>query len=158
MAEPTSILARLCDLQATNFEVIDCQVKEEEIVWQVQHKSAGVYICSRCGAEHATYHDRRWITLYDVPFGKKRCKWLVNRVRPLCTCTLFVRVEKLPFRSNFVFLRLSISNIGTIFKFKLKRTIQQRSGTQSASPKDASLNFYTQTATDSKEKNCAKMF
>lgn len=38
MAGAEIILSRLCDLQATSFEVVDCKVKEDEIVWHIQHK------------------------------------------------------------------------------------------------------------------------
>lgn len=100
MAGANVILGRLCDLQGTNFEVTDCQVKSEEIVWRIEHKQDAVYICTRCGAENKACHDTRWITLWDVPFGKKNCKWLVKRARILCQCSMNVYVEKLPFRSK----------------------------------------------------------
>ncbi len=100
MAGADVILNRLCDLQGTNFEVVDCQVKEEEIVWRIQHKTDARYICPRCGANNSTCHDTKWITLCDVPFGKKNCKWLVKRARILCSCSMNVVVEKLSFRSH----------------------------------------------------------
>ena len=99
MAGADIILNRLCDLQGTNFEVVDCQVKELEVVWRIEHKEEAIYICSRCGASHTSCHDKKWITLWDFPFGNKRCKWLVKRARILCHCSLNVRVEKLSFRS-----------------------------------------------------------
>jgi transposase len=104
MAGANVILSRLCDLQGTNFEVTDCQVKESEIVWRVEHKQDAIYICSRCGAENKSCHDTKWITLWDVPFGKKNCKWLVKRARILCACSMNVYVEKLIFRSKHHFL------------------------------------------------------
>lgn len=100
MAGANVILNRLCDLQGTNFEVIDCQIKEDEIVWKIAHKQEAIYICSRCGAENHACHDSRWITLWDVPFGKKNCKWLVKRARILCSCSMGVYVEKISFRSK----------------------------------------------------------
>lgn len=100
MAGADIILNRLCDLQGTNFEVVDCQVKEKEVVWRIQHKEDAIYICSRCGIHQTSCHDTKWITLWDFPFGNKRCKWLVKRARILCTCTLNVTVEKLTFRSR----------------------------------------------------------
>lgn len=100
MAGADIILTRLCELQGTNFEVIDCQVRDEEIVWRIAHREQSVYVCSRCGAEHTSCHDSRWITLWDVPFGKKRCKWLIQRARILCHCSMNVRVERLSFRSR----------------------------------------------------------
>ena len=72
MAGADVILSRICDLQGTNFEVVDCQVKEEEIVWRIQHKEQAQYICPRCSAVNDTCHDNKWIKLRDVPFGKKR--------------------------------------------------------------------------------------
>ncbi len=100
MAGANSILSRLCDLQGTNFEIVDCQVKAEEVIWKIQHKEDAVYICARCGAQNRSCHDTKWITLWDYPFGNRRCKWLVKRARILCTCTLNVTVEKLTFRSK----------------------------------------------------------
>src|SRR5690606_1909474 len=100
MAQSDIILNRLCDLQETNFEVIDVQVKEAEIVWRIQHKKEAYYVCSRCEERVFSAHDQDWITLEDVPFGNKKCRWQVKRARILCTCTNFVRVEKLSFRSR----------------------------------------------------------
>ena len=45
MAGADIILTRLCDLQGTNFEVVDCKVTDNEIVWRIQHKANAVYIC-----------------------------------------------------------------------------------------------------------------
>lgn len=100
MAGAEMILARLLDLQGTNFEVVDCQVREEEIVWRAQHRENARHQCSRCDATVDACHDTKWITLWDVPFGKRRCKWLVKRARVLCACSMNVRVEKLPFRAK----------------------------------------------------------
>jgi transposase len=100
MAGADVILGRLCDLQGTNFEVTDCQVKENEVVWRIEHKKPAVYICSRCGASLSACHDSEWITLRDYPFGCKRSKWLVKRARVLCSCSMSVRVETLKFRSS----------------------------------------------------------
>lgn len=104
MAGADVILNRLCDLQGTNFEVVDCQVRDEEIVWRIQHKANAIYICKRCGADNTSCHDTKWITLYDIPFGKKTCKWLIKRARILCPCSMYVTIEKLPFRSEHHFL------------------------------------------------------
>jgi hypothetical protein len=38
MAGADIILTRLCDLQGTNFEVVDCKVSDEEIVWRIKHR------------------------------------------------------------------------------------------------------------------------
>jgi transposase len=100
MAGADIILNRLCDLQGTNFEVVDCQVKDEEIVWKIQHREDAKYICTRCNRVNTTCHDTKWITLWDVPFGRKSCKWLVKRARILCPCSLHVTVEKMSFRSK----------------------------------------------------------
>jgi transposase len=104
MAGADVILSRLCDLQETNFEVVDCQVKEDEVVWRIQHKVEAYYICRRCGTKNTACHDKKWITLWDLPFGKKSCKWLVRRARILCACSMSVTVEKLSFRSSHHFL------------------------------------------------------
>ncbi len=100
MTAENNILARLVELQGTNFEVTDVQVKEHEVVWRIEHKEPAVYICSRCGSEVKGCHSRDWITLWDIPFGGKRSKWLVKRARILCSCSMNVRVEKLFFRSS----------------------------------------------------------
>lgn len=100
MAGADVILSRLCDLQGTNFEVVDCKVSENEIIWRIQHKEKAVYICKSCGLEHTTCHDTKTITLRDVPFGKKTCKWIVKFARILCNCRLQVRNEKLSFRAT----------------------------------------------------------
>lgn len=100
MAGADIILTRLCDLQGTNFVVTDCQVREEEIVWRIEHRADARYICKRCGAEHTACHDTKVITLRDVPFGKKTCKWLVKFARILCSCSMQVRNEKLEFRAG----------------------------------------------------------
>lgn len=100
MAGAETILARLCDLQGTNFEVIDCQVRDKEVVWWVEHKPAAEYECSRCGAKLDACHDKKWIKLEDHPFGFRRCIWMVHRARVLCSCSMSVRVEKIPFRAK----------------------------------------------------------
>lgn len=104
MAGADVILSRLCDLQNTNFELVDCQVKDNEVVWRIQHRAEAFYICRRFGAKNTTCHDTKWITLWGVPFGKKSCKWLVKRARILCSSSLRVSVEKIPFRSEHHFL------------------------------------------------------
>lgn len=98
------ILNRLCDLQGTNFEVTDVKVTEHEILWQIEHKEQTVFICPRCKAKLNHSHDSRWITIQDVPFGRKRCFWRIKRHRVLCTCSLNVSVEHIPFRSRHHFL------------------------------------------------------
>ena len=77
MAGANNILRNLCAIQGTNFEVTDCKVKENEIVWRIEHQAKAVYICSSCGKENTSCHDSKWITLRDQPFGLKPCKWLV---------------------------------------------------------------------------------
>ena len=100
MAQADLILNRLCDLQETNFEVTDVQVKDDEIIWRIKHKEEVFFICPKCDEKVFSVHDKKWITLEDVPFGNKTSKWLVERVRILCTCSNNVRVEKLSFRSG----------------------------------------------------------
>ena len=90
MAGADIILNRLCDLQGTNFEVVDCQVREEEIIWRIQHKIDAFYICPRCGTHITSCHDTKWITIWDNPFGRKVWNWLVKRARILCHCSLNV--------------------------------------------------------------------
>jgi transposase len=100
MAQSDVILNRLCDLQETNFEVVDVQVKDEEIIWRIKHKAEAFYICSKCDEKVFSSHDKEWIEIADIPFGKKRSIWKIKRARILCICTNFVRVEKIPFRST----------------------------------------------------------
>lgn len=98
------ILSRLCELQGTNFEVTDVKTGENEILWQIEHKKEARYICPQCKAELTYSHDYRWITICDVPFGKKKNIWKVKRHRVLCSCSMNVRVEYMPFRSQHHFL------------------------------------------------------
>jgi len=111
MTQADIIINRLCDLQGTNFEVTDVKVTEERIVWQVEHKSNAVFICPRCKAKLTHSHDNRWITIRDVPFGRKKCEWRVKRHRVLCTCSLNVIVEHMPFRSKHHFLTQRLVNL-----------------------------------------------
>ena len=104
MTQADIILNRLCELQGTNFEVTDVKVTEHQILWQVEHKESAKFICPRCRAELTGSHDNRWITIQDVPFGRKKCLWRVKRHRLLCTCSLNVCVESMPFRSKHHFL------------------------------------------------------
>lgn len=100
MAQSDLILNRLCDLQQTNFQIVDVQVKEDGIIWRIKHKKEALYVCSKCGENVLQCHDKKWITLKDVPLGNKKTQWLVERARILCTCSNNVRVEKLTFRST----------------------------------------------------------
>lgn len=100
MVGAETILARLCDLQGTNFEVVDCQVRDKEIIWRIQHKENAEYECPRCGAKLNACHDQKWIKLEDHPFGFRRSIWLVRRARILCSCSMNVRVERIPFRAQ----------------------------------------------------------
>ena len=86
MAHP-SFIKRLLDLQYSNFELIDVRTLPTEIVWKIQHREAGYYECSRCGAAHDSAYDFKWIRLRDVPFGQRRCVWEVKRARILCSCS-----------------------------------------------------------------------
>jgi transposase len=104
MAQSDIILNQLCNLQGTNFEVRDVKVREDEIIWQIEHREDAVYECRYCGEKHDSFHDSRWITIKDMPFGNKRCIWKVKRMRILCTCSNDIRVERLSFRSKHHFL------------------------------------------------------
>lgn len=99
MAESDAILNRLLDLQGTDFEVVDCKVSEEKIVWRVRHRQ-GIYECPRCHAKLESCHVKRWITLKDTPFGTRQCLWQVERAQVLCTCSNNLRVEYMPFRAG----------------------------------------------------------
>ena len=100
MAGTKHILNRLCDLQKTNFEVVDVKVKAEEIVWRIEHKDLAEYECPYCKAKVSTAHDFKWIRLTDLPLGPKKQVWEIKRARILCTCSNNVVVESLPFRSE----------------------------------------------------------
>jgi transposase len=91
---------RLLDLQATNFEVVDMDVKDHKITYTIKHKEAVQYVCKHCGHAHDSYHDKQWITLYDLPLGNRKVVWRVERMRILCHCQLNYRVEYLPFKSD----------------------------------------------------------
>jgi transposase len=91
---------RLFNLQDTNFMVYDMDVKEDCVTFTIKHKEQAFYICKRCGHHCDAYHDKDWITLWDIPMGMKRVKWRVERMRILCHCSLNYLVEDLPFRSE----------------------------------------------------------
>lgn len=99
-----TILNRLAGLEQTNFEVTDVKTKDDEIIWQIEHKKDAFYECRYCGFRQTSYHDKGWIKIKDYPFGNKRCIWRVKRMRILCTCSNSVRVESLPFRSKHHYL------------------------------------------------------
>lgn len=90
---------QLLELQHSNFEIVDIQVYEDEILWQIEHKKDAVYVCSSCGEKHSSAHALDWITLQDVPLGNKKAFWKIKRARILCTCSLNPQVEELKFRS-----------------------------------------------------------
>lgn len=90
----------LAGIQATNFEVIDVKVKENEIIWYIDHKKNAQYECPRCHQIHDTAFDTKIITLKDTPFGKMKSIWKVKRARVLCDCLLNPIVEFMPFRSR----------------------------------------------------------
>lgn len=100
MAQQQIILNRLCDLQGTNFEVIDVKVFKDKIIWQIEHKDDKELICRRCGEIHTDYHDWRWITLKDHSYGNRQCFWMVKRYRINCPCWHRAQVEYLSFRSK----------------------------------------------------------
>lgn len=104
MAVSHNILDRLAGLQGTNFTITDVKVKEDEIIWRVEHKTDAEYECKYCGRKCDTFHDSRWITIKDYHFGNKPCVWKVKRMRILCTCSNKVSVEALPFRSSHHYL------------------------------------------------------
>jgi transposase len=93
------ILNRFCDLQGTNFIVTDVKVTESQILWQIEHKDRPVFICPKCKSENFHSHDYRWITLRDYPFGPRKNYWRIKQHRILCSCSLFVQIEELPFKA-----------------------------------------------------------
>ena len=100
MAVINNILDRLLGLQGSDFTVTDVKVKDDEIVYRVEHSENPVYICPRCGAKLDSAHELKWIRLKDVPMGPKRQVWEVKRARVLCTCSNSPIVEEMPFRSR----------------------------------------------------------
>ena len=52
---------RLLDLQETNFQVFDMDVKEDKITYTIKHKEPAQYICKHCGHAHDSYHDKEWV-------------------------------------------------------------------------------------------------
>jgi transposase len=95
---------RLLDLQATNFQVFDMDVKEDKITYTIKHKEPAQYICKHCGASHAAYHDKEWIHLHDLPLGNRKVIWKVERMRILCHCQMGYRVEQMLFKNQKHFL------------------------------------------------------
>ena len=65
---------RLFSLQDTNFMVYDMDVKEDSVTFTIRHKAEAFYVCNRCGHHCDSYHDKDWITLWDIPMGPRRVK------------------------------------------------------------------------------------
>lgn len=95
---------RLLDLQGTNFQVFDMEVKDEKITYTIKHRSPIQYCCKHCGHSQDSYHDKKWITIEDLPLGNRKVIWKVERMRILCHCQMGYRVELLPFKSQKHFL------------------------------------------------------
>ena len=95
---------RLLDLQETNFQVFDMDVKEDKITYTIKHKEPAQYICKHCGHAHDSYHDKEWIHLQDLPLGNRKVIWKVERMRILCHCQMGYRVEQMTFKSQKHFL------------------------------------------------------
>lgn len=95
---------RLLDLQETNFQVFDMDVKDDKITYTIKHKEPAVYFCKHCGHGHNSYHDKDWIQIYDLPLGNRKVLWKVERMRILCHCQMGYRVEHMSFKSQKHFL------------------------------------------------------
>lgn len=95
---------RLLDLQGTNFQVFDMDVKEDKITYTIKHKLPAEYICKHCGHSHNSYHDKKWIHLQDLPLGNRKVIWKVERMRVLCHCQMGYRVELMSFKNQKHFL------------------------------------------------------
>ena len=95
---------RLLDLQETNFQVFDMDVKEDKITYTIKHKEPAQYLCKHCGHPHDSYHDKEWIHIYDLPLGNRKVIWKIERMRILCHCQMGYRVEQMSFKSQKHFL------------------------------------------------------
>lgn len=95
---------RLLDLQGTNFEVFDMDVKDDKITYTIKHKEPAQYNCKHCGHSHDSYHDKEWIYLQDLPLGNRKVVWKVERMRILCHCQMGYRIEQILFKSQKHFL------------------------------------------------------
>ena len=95
---------RLLDLQETNFQVFDMDVKEDKITYTIKHREPVQYICKHCNHAHDSYHDKDWIYIQDLPLGNRKVIWKVERMRILCHCQMGYRVEKISFKSQKHFL------------------------------------------------------
>ncbi len=95
---------RLLDLQETNFQVCDMDVKEDKIIYTIRHKEPAQYICKHCEHPHDSYHDKEWIHIQDLPLGNRKVIWKIERMRILCHCQMGYRVEKISFKSQKHFL------------------------------------------------------
>ena len=95
------LINRLFEIQDTNFEVVDVQPRNNQIMeLKVQHKPTAYYICSRCGHRHFAAYDFKTIILKDIPIGHLKTRLKVKRARVLCSCHHSPIVEKIPFRSS----------------------------------------------------------
>ena len=95
---------RLLDLQDTNFQVYDMDVKDDQITYTIKHREPVRYVCKHCGHQHTNYHDKEWIRVYDLPLGNKKVVWKIERMRILCHCQMGYRTEFLAFKNQKHFL------------------------------------------------------
>ena len=95
---------RLLDLQGTNFQVYDMDVKDDKITYTIKHKETAEYICKHCDHYHDSYHDKELIRIFDLPLGNRKVVWEIERMRILCHCQMGYRAEKIPFKSQKHFL------------------------------------------------------
>ncbi len=79
---------RLLELQETNFQVFDMDVKEDKITYTIKHREPLQYICKHCHHVHDSYHDKDWIYIQDLPLGNRKVIWKVERMRILCHCQM----------------------------------------------------------------------
>jgi transposase len=100
MALVDYMLNKFVGIENTNFEVVDVKHLDFEIVWKIRHKEQAIHICPNCLKETPLVHSKSVVKLFDVPLGMKRQLLEIEIVKVLCTCTLSIRNEYLPFKAE----------------------------------------------------------
>jgi transposase len=94
------ILNKFVGLENTNFEVVDVQHTDYEVIWKIRHKEQATHICPNCMQETTLVHSKNLVKLFDVPIGMRRQRWEIETVKVQCTCAWGIRNEYLPFKAK----------------------------------------------------------
>ena len=88
----------------SNYQVMDMEIKGNQMIFTIKHKQPARFICKHCGHACDSYHDKEWIYLQDGFWNQHKVVWKVERMRILCHCQMGYRVESIPFKADKHFL------------------------------------------------------